>query len=221
VPTGVVAGERSKAKLTATVQNVGTSPFSDRVTVSVYLSSDQAIDDGDVPLPSVTRPLRLKPGAEKAMPVKITAFPDVSDGDYYVLARVSSASSGDSDPVAAATRVTIAAPFSDLVSSFVASPTGTQQAGGRGIARLSVLNQGNVVASGPVTVELLADSPDGQTRLGTFEARMKLKPGKAKLLKLRFVLPAQGGNYTLKAAVGSVDSPDANTVTGGAFTIDG
>ena len=153
--------------------------------------------------------------------MRIAAFPDVPDGEYYLLARASGAVSGDSAPAVSATRVTVSAPFTDLVSSFVVSPTGTLPGGGRGTARLSVLNQGNVAAVGGVSVELFAEGPGGRVSLGTFESRLNLKPGKSKLLKLRFVLPTQPGNYTLGAAVSSAGVPDANTVTGGSFTIAG
>jgi hypothetical protein len=195
------------------------------VAVTVVLSTDQTLDPGDAALPPVTRPLKLKPGLSKAVPVKISAFPAVPEGTYYLLARASSASAGDSDVAVSATTITVAAPFRDLVPTFVASPTGARTPGGRGVARLSVMNQGNVTASGALSVTLLAEGPGGQSSLGSFDARLNLKPGKSKLLKLRFVLPTAGGEYTLKAVVGSTEITDANasnnTATSASFTISG
>ena len=228
VPSAAVGGGRERIRQTVTVRNLTTSPFNDQVTVSLYASTNETIDAADPPpLASVTRTLRLKPGASRPVPLGFTGFPAaVADGSYRLLARASSPTGGTSNTAASATAVTIAAPFRDLTAAFAATPAGTVRAGGRGSARLLLRNAGNATAAGTVTVTLTATGATGDVPLGpATTARVNLRPSATKFVTSRFQIPTAAGDYTLRATVAASDEigetdEGNNTATAvGPFTV--
>ena len=227
LPAAAVGGDRAKVRQSVTVRNLTASPFNDRVTVRLYASADDALDAQDVPLAGAERSLvlRLKPGAEKTVPLRIGAFPALADGSYRVLAQASSAIAGDDNTAASGSAVTVAAPFRDLTATFAATPTGTVRAGGRGSARLLLGNAGNATAAGTVTVTLTAAGPAGDVPLGSTTARVNIRPSATKPLTARFLLPTAAGTYTLRASVaasGDLVETDQNNnaaTAAGPFTV--
>ena len=102
--------------------------------------------------------------------------------------------------------------------------------GPRSVA-VSVLNGGNVPAAGPITLTLYASTDasgtSGLKSLAGVTRPVKIKPGRSKIVRLKFVPPADlpPETYyfvsTLGAGGGISDSNDANNraVAPGSFTL--
>jgi hypothetical protein len=201
----------------ATVRNFGTAPLNDRVTISLYASSDGAIDDADAPLTSVTKPLKLQPFAtSKRIAVKIAAPFGSADGSYHVLARTTSATTAPGAAAASPSALTVAAPFRDLAVSFASPPPATVKANRPFVLRMLVRNDGNDTATG--TLERffsfrIPQIPIFLNALGP-DPRINLKPAASKIVKLRAdYRDAAAGTLTVfltpSASVGDTN-PDNN-----------
>src|SRR5262249_8003223 len=95
----------------------------------------------------------------------------------------------------------------DLTGTIVAKGLPPAVVGGaKGSATVLVSNTGSIIAQGTVTVQLFATG-NGQADapLGTITKKLKLKPGKSKGLKFKFLYPSNlpDGPYTL---VGRIDT---------------
>jgi hypothetical protein len=104
----------------------------------------------------------------------------------------------------------------DLTSNLMVALPQTVVGGGKGMATIIVGEDGTTLAAGPLTVDLFASgSPylaTGQTPFQSFVEKLKLKPGKARILHIKFKYPAslsKGYNY-LVASVAAGSTPDLN-----------
>jgi hypothetical protein len=213
LPTAVVGGAKAKGvKVSVDVANTGTADLNDSVTINTFVSTDATIDAGDTALGApVVKKLKLKPGAHKAIKLKVTGFPSVPDGDYFVLAQTS-APSANTAASASATSVNIAAPFIDLSGTLPAAAKTTLTAGKKAPVSLSLTNSGNVDAVGTINVALSLRPTGGgaDVPLPAVPVKLKLKAGTTKAVKLNAVAPVgtAAGTYFL---VASIDSTNAFT----------
>lgn len=210
LPATQIAGAKTKAAVSVLIANQGQTAVSGPITTTLYLSTDGELDEADVQVGSIAKALKLAPGKGKAVKAKLVLPANIDDGQYVVLARVDSANAvvetNEFDNfVASANSMAVAKPFVDLVPT-AGSLTGTLTASGKGVALVTLRNNGNTQARGVVSVGLVAstngvlDDVD-DIALGTAQAKVSLKPGQAKVFKLKLTLPANlaAGTYVLGA----------------------
>jgi hypothetical protein len=228
LPAAVVGGAKVKgAKLAVTVTNSGTTDLTAPVTVSLFASTDATVDGSDTPVGTpVTKVLKLKPGATKPVKLKLTEVPNVPDGDYFLLAQTT-ANGATGGTAATGTTVNIAAPFVDLTGAFGTPLPATLVPGKKASIPLSILNLGNVAATGTISVNLIArpagGGPSADATLPTAPVKLKLNPNAAKVTRLKVTLPVESllpGSYTLVATIDSTNAisesrEDNNETTGG------
>jgi subtilase family serine protease len=83
---GTIAAN-SRVALPVQIKSGGNVPAKGAVTVRVYASADQTLDDSDALLASVLRSATIAPGKIKAMSLPLSAD-TVSSGNYYLLVTV-------------------------------------------------------------------------------------------------------------------------------------
>lgn len=204
----------AKGAAAVVVVNEGQTTASGPVATELYLSADGTLDAGDRLLSKLTKKLTLKTGKSAKLAFKFAYPKDLSDGNYYLLARVDAADavaerSEDNNIVAWSAPVPIVRPVADLTgrSRGAASVSGDSLA-----LPLELTNGGVVDARGPleVTVVVSADATfdAGDLTLGTLSkqtVQLKLKPGKTALYTLSAAVPAglPAGTYHLFAVIDS------------------
>ncbi len=210
-PAAVVGGAKAKgASAIVTITNVAEAAYSGPVTVTLFASTDAALDTTvDPELVTVVKKLKLDSAESKSLRIKVSQFPSAPDGNYLVIARVSG------DGVAAGTNasddvVNIAAPFVDLSGAFATTPV-TVAKGKKAKTAVTVNNSGNIDAKGTVAVAVaLSTDPTGANpvSIATVNAKLVIKAGKSKALKLNFTVPAgtAPGAYFVVATLDSANA---------------
>jgi hypothetical protein len=226
VPAVVVGGEkRAKGRVTVRLSNTGPDLLSGPVTVKVFASTDAVVSPAqDLDVGTFQKTLKIKPGSEKAVKVKLPRIPaPPADGDYLLLAQVSGP--GGSVATGQGPAVRIEKPFVDLIGQ--AAAPAALSFGRNATVSLPVLNGGNVLAKGLANVQLFV-SLDGTLEaersfaLGALSAvKVSVKPGAVKPLKLKLTLPQAfpppfgAGSYFLVAELSALDALGALNVTNG------
>lgn len=225
LPEAVVSGARTRpVPVTVTVTNADFAAFSGPVTVTLFVTADEAFQaDADPQLATITKRLKLESGESKAVNLKVKAFPAVADGDYRVLARVAAAGVDPAGNVSFNT-VNIAAPFVDLAGSFGAMPAALAR-GKRARLSLTLTNAANSAIKATVPVAVTASPPPGvggaPVSLGTINAKVSLKAGQTKTVRLSVTVPSDlaAGSYFLDAVLDPANvlaegNETNNTITG-------
>ena len=206
--------------MTVLVRNPTTGTLSGPVGLSLFVSPVPSLDGATEVGQTVTKKLNLKAGKAKAVQLKLTSVPSVPDGNYYLIALVTGA---DNKPtgVAAAAPVRIAAPFVTTKVSGVAPSPASAPAGKAAGLKLTLTNSGNVAAAGTAAVGVtLSTSPTdagGQVvSPAPAPLKVRLNPGKAKTLRVRFTVPAglAAGTYYLSVSVDVASLGDKAAVDG-------
>jgi hypothetical protein len=227
VPAVVVGGEKqAKGTVVVHLSNDGPDPVAGPVTVNLFASTDNVISpDVDLAVGNVVKNVKLKPGATKALKVKVQIPAPPADGDYLLLAQASGDGAGGGVATGAGPAVRIEKPFVDLVGQ--AGPPASLAFGRPGRVTLPVLNAGNVAAKGLANVDLIV-SLDGTLEPGrSFPLEMvsgvkvSAKPGAEKPLKLKVALPDAfpapfgAGSYFLVVELSALDPLGALNVSNG------
>jgi uncharacterized membrane protein len=172
--------------------------------VTLFVSTDTALDTGvDQQIATITKKIKLNSTATKTLKLKIPAFPSVADGAYNILGQVT-ATGVDPGVSVADEQVVIAAPFVDLSGTFATLPAMLTK-GKKGRASITVTNTGNVDAKGLVAIQIAAAadaSGAGAGPVATANAKLAIKPGKSKAVKLNFLLPAETPSGTFFVVAG-------------------
>lgn len=207
LPAAVVAGAKTRpVGVVVTVTNADVLPFSGPATVALFATANETFEpEADPQLATTTKRLKLEPGQSKAVKLKVTAFPNVPDGDYRVLARVTAPGI---DPAAnpSFNTVNVAAAFIDLAGTPGAAPE-TLVRGKKARLTLTLTNGGNSAVKTTVPVAITAGLPPdvaGQpVALGTVNAKVSLKAGQSKTVKLSVKVPQElaAGTYFLDAVL--------------------
>jgi hypothetical protein len=152
----------------------------------------------------------LKAGARKLIKMKFV-YPNVSDGDYSLLAVVDepnavTESNEGNNTGATASPITIRHAFVDLTGSVPVVPTTPIAAGQTLSASILLENLGSIAARGKVTFNLFAADPAGiagDVPLGSKTLSVNVKPGAAKTVRVKLVRPASiaPGAYLLAVQV--------------------
>jgi uncharacterized delta-60 repeat protein len=198
-PIKVIGGAR--ASILVNVQNEGNDPASGTVTVSIFLSPDSTVTSTDSPVSHISGVLKLLPGPKKRAFKLAFVYPtSLTDGDYFVVAQVGSATIPDAAPASAiaatAFAVPVAQPFVSFASQFRAVPVVTAKTV---TLTLSLLNQGNVAGKGFAQLQLFASSDtaldSNDTALNSqIQERVQIKPNGTEIIRLR--LRRTPGSFT-------------------------
>ena len=206
LPPSAVSGVRTRgAGAVVSISNVADADYKGPVTVTLYVSADETLQDGTDPeLATVKRRLNVRSAETTDVRVRIGSLPSLPDGEYRLIARLTDVSGGVGT-IASAQTVVLAAPRPDLSGSFASLPP-LLPAAKRARLTITVTNAGNVPANVRVPVAITA-APDagggGAVALPVTGAKLKLKPGQARATKISVSLPAElrGGSYFLTAVL--------------------
>lgn len=227
--TNVVGGQKAKTSFRVTLSNIGTTRFSGRVPVRLYLSTDNILDTSDVALGSTSKKVKLNPSRTAAVKLNVSRFPTMTDGNYNVLAQVEDPAGGGV-VARSSTPVHVATPFIDLTPTPSDPPT-QLRASRASNATVLVANLGNVPATGRTALQVYAsvDSAFGSEDIliGTATPKLSVAVGKSKRYRVRITPPADlaAGSYRLIVRLNPDNQPAesslANNIaaTPGTFTL--
>jgi subtilase family serine protease len=213
-PVSVIGGASGYLKLRLT--NTAGTRFTGPITITLYASSDSALSSNDASVVALTLPkVTLRAGASKVVKLKFSYPSGVADGSYYFVASVD-ATGTNTAPATAATAATtsIAAPTVDLSTTFGGGQSVRVTPGKGGTATVTIQNQGNVMASGTINLDLYASTGstlDSSAQILTSIANrtIHLRAGRSMTFHVHFVAPQgqAGGTYNLIASVTSSTQP--------------
>jgi TolB protein len=197
-----VSGSRGRARVVVANSGNQAVPKRSRMTLSLWLSQDALFDSSDTLLVRQTKPFQAKPGQAKRFNMKYV-YPTVSASQQYQLLAVADETgtileSREQNNVGSQP-VLVAPPFVDIAATVGAVPAAAA-AGQRMRVPVSLINNGNVTAKGPVTFRILASADNvldsGDTEVLSLPKNVALKPGKARVMPLSFRMPAvAAGTY--------------------------
>jgi uncharacterized repeat protein (TIGR01451 family) len=159
LPAQVVAGNKIKASLPVNFINNGPLLLG-TYTVTLFTDTGATFDGNQVQIGSLSKNITLKAGAHAGFVFNLKSLPaSLPDGTYYVLAQIT-------DPilrtnlVSTAQTVTVAAPFIQLNAAAAAVLPASIKINKSGSLTVSITNNGNIDALGPLNITL-APSTDG------------------------------------------------------------
>jgi hypothetical protein len=213
LPADLIGGTDSKMKLR--LANTSDGSFNRPLTVTIFASTDNAISGDDRAIATLSID-QLKLSAFKAKNAKVTiTYPADLAGSFFLIAQSNATATGTT-PVAnaTATQVAVTPPTVDLQTTFSKSPIRVTP--GRATSTSIVIrNLGNVPAIGTVNVNLDSSFDEIDTPLTSLLGKsIRLKPGKAVKIKLKFIAPVDlaVGTVSLIATTNSSTTPvDSDT----------
>jgi uncharacterized delta-60 repeat protein len=203
-PSSVIGGGKGTASVVVT--NTGTNLASGTVTVSLFASPGPTPQVGDALIKSQPQAVKLLTNKNKAIKFSFVFPGSVIDGNYFLVAQVTSGGIQDinasNNIAASSSAVRIAKPFVDL-SGHLGSIPGSFPAGKKTIINVTVTNSGNELAKSS-TVQFLASADKTLatgTVIGSAPLALNLKAGASKSFKESFVFPSSlpAGTYFLLA----------------------
>jgi hypothetical protein len=218
LPKQILGGlRRARGRVRVVLKNEGTAAAAGPVTVTVLASADAAASpDADLALATLTRAVRLKPGASRTLSLRVKFPAPPATGEYVLLATAAGAPVSTKNVAQGAATVHIDLPAVQLVPG---AGDGTAPAplavkfGGRTVLTVPVTNQGNVPATDPLDLELRV-STDGSLAnslplLTLDDVRLPVRAGATRPLKLAFDLPPLpgilAGSYVLLVKLATSD----------------
>jgi hypothetical protein len=155
IPANVVGGQHTNGAIFVDVENTGAAAIRGDYTLTLLVSPDGAIGDASAFTTRNEFLARLNPGTTRAVRVAIGNYPAVAAGNYHVLAEIGGSLAGVGDNVVASTEtVNIATPFIDLTDSIRLVGPSTIDPGQRYGLVVTVTNNGNAIARGPLEFQL-------------------------------------------------------------------
>ncbi|HWE02781.1 MAG TPA: Ig-like domain repeat protein [Tepidisphaeraceae bacterium] len=215
IPASVVEGTPIKSVLPVVIANHGGGLYANAVSITVFASQNQTFDPTAVQILSLTHAVKLKPGAGKIISVKPGSLPTtLANGSYYFIVQVVD-QSGSVTQTTAAAAMQVAAPFVSLAASVGGVTPGIIPPGKHGAVAVTITNTGNVIAAGSATINvgLSADGSAVAASLVSLVKNVKIKPGSALTLHLRFTRSASqaAGTYFPTVSV-SLNGQDASMI---------
>jgi hypothetical protein len=216
-PTAIAGAKVKGASALISITNVAPDDYNAPVTVTLFASLDNDLQtDTDAQILTTTKKLKVASAGSADLKIKIPSLPNVPDGSYVVIAQVASTTAG-TGVNASDDAVLIAAPFIDLSGQFSSFP-GSAAKGKRTKASIAVANSGNTTAKGTIPVTIATstniDGSDPRT-FTTVNAKLSIKPGSSKNVKLNFIVPAEvaSSQYYIVATLDPANTLGDKTVT--------
>jgi len=191
LPQLAISGSNIKGKALLGLVNLTPEALSADATVTTFLSADESLDAGDVPVGErAAVRLQMRGYGMKRVPLRVTNLPSVPDGSYHLLARLDAGRAGEAAAVGIKT-IDVRHPLAALQMSIAG------QGAGKGLSYVvpvAIHNVGNTTARGPATVSLSFGSADGGASVpvtATAQVKLNIRPGATLVRKIVFRLPAE------------------------------
>jgi len=208
VPASAIAGAKVNDHIEVNIANDGPGKLSGRTRVTLYASPNGAYSSSDAQLAVLTKSLNIADGSNKDVALKVGSFPQNLDGNYFLLARVTTPTQTVQGVSGTATAVT---PAHVDLSNAVTSVPPIGHLGGKISVNLDIKNLGNEIAKGTLdTLFELSASSDGANPIqaASLTSHIDLKPDASQ--KLHFSVPvALGSPSGNQFIVAVVDPNDA------------
>jgi hypothetical protein len=216
-PTPEIAGQRSHAFADVKITDTGNIAYTGPSATGLYVSTDGTVANGTL-VRSVPETVSLRPGASHDFRITLLNVPDVTAGNYFLVAHLSSAG-GDSQTASTST-FPIVAPVVSLTPAYVSErdrqvplAIGYEDV----VVRISINNTGNVLPSGMSEIAVLQTNgvpPDSTSMtIDSESVQITARPGKKQLLRLNLgVVYFYNGTLSVQVtdSDGNTQSPDFN-----------
>ncbi|MFW6153622.1 MAG: CARDB domain-containing protein [Planctomycetota bacterium] len=234
LPDPLLPGARGTVQLSIFNQG-NTALMRQRVDVAVYASAFGEVDENALPLGQAAAVMTLAPDAAgTTLQVNLTVPDDAAWQDYDLIAVIDTADAvaeGDetNNAIVDDAPITVVEPFTDLTCEITeVAFDGAVLPGDRGTVTVTVTNEGNINAVGPVTVTLQASdsqTPDGTgVELGQLGGRFVLTPGASRAMVFPVTVPdavEQFEEVYFHAAVDGSDAIGENDTTNNTAVLGG
>ena len=215
LPADLISGQRARVGgLAVNVRNGGDTEVRSDVVTRLFASTDAAFEPaGDVQLLEQQTRLRLRPNAQRRIPLRLREVPAaVPRGTYTLYAQVDATDvvkpeiNEGNNIIGATTTIDIGPPFVNLTASrlFIGNDNAVTPGRNARVA-LTVLNQGNVTARGTGGIQLTFTPVGGTGAATTIDApiRINLKSRVERAVRGRISIPAglAPGQYTVTATL--------------------
>ena len=190
LPAEMIAGQRINAMVSVALTSTWSRIMAGRATISLTLVS---VSDPSysVPIASVMRLVRLRPGATITVNVPIRSLPNLFAGSYDLSVAVL-APGGTTKTVVAAQAVTVDAATAALTYNLTRTIPAAMLPGAVGVFDITAANAGNVAARGILTASLTVTPQDliNATPIQHWSQRISIAAGRSANLRLRIRVPA-------------------------------
>lgn len=217
--TGVVSGITRTAGASVPVVNSGNALAAGKIVINLFANTDPSTINGGTQISSITRNVRLRPGARTAFAFPAFKWPAGLSGNYFLVAQVNATNTvAETTPAdnigASATAASVAAPFVNLLNLWNGRIPATFKLGRRVVLSVLEQNTGNSTAKGAGTATVQA-SPDGQTSdattLATVPVHILAAAGHKQAVPVAFTVPSSLPSGTYKLIVTISFPGDTNT----------
>jgi hypothetical protein len=222
LPANIVATVKNTSTVTVDLTNTAGATIKGPYTLTLFASADTTLDiPGDTQIATISKSLpSLASGKFIPIKFKLSDFPDVPNGSYFLLADVTGTLAGAGDNIATSdTSIAVADPFIDLTDSIsnIAPASGQADPGQPITVAVEIFNNGNIIASGPITTDVSAStSPDGSSpaHVITLKESIHLAPGTSKIFRSTGKIPLgyTPGTYYWVATADSNNSIGESTL---------
>ena len=213
-PTAVTGGTKGAASVQ--LAESGTNLAAGTVTVELEIATD-AVGDGATTVTSVPEKINLRQKQSRSYRIAFEYPQSLAAGSYYLVAVVQNGSSpglADLDPAnelsPSKTAVKIAPPLISLVGSALSQGSAVS-AGKTAVAVLTITNDGNVLARGAITAELILSvdqTAADRTTAADVALPADLAANKGRIYRVSFKVSStlMTGTYYLIAVIDPVNS---------------
>ena len=155
LPVNLIATVSTKDMVTVNLKNTGLAAIHGPYTVELFASPDGQMADA-TPINTKGETLTtLHAGQTRPVKIGIGAFPNVTTGNYFVLAEIQGSLAGVNDSTAVSTKeIDVATPFVDLSAKIAYSGKTTLIPTQSTTIAVTVYNFGNVPAKGPLEIDV-------------------------------------------------------------------
>jgi hypothetical protein len=216
VPASAIAGAKVNDHIEVNIANDGPGKFSGRTSVTLFASPTGTYSSTDAQLTVVTKSLSIPDGTSKDVELKVAAFPRNLDGNYFLLASVTTPT--QTVQGVSGTEIAVTPAHVDLSNAITSVPA-TGHLGSKISVNLNIKNLGNEIADGTLdTLFELSQSSDGAdaVQVATLTSHINLKPNASEKLHLSVpvALGSPSGNQFVVAVLDPNDvfneSPTSN-----------
>jgi uncharacterized delta-60 repeat protein len=205
LPVAVIGGAKTNASALVTITNPTSQTIAGPASVTLLASLGQSLGSA-VQLLAVSEKLNLKAHAHKAVRIRLSSFPSLPKGSYYLIATVKAPDNTVTGASVATPSLSIAPAFVTVKTSNVLGSPASIASGKKPTLSLTLQNNGNVPAAGtaPLTISLSPTSTGASgTTVATTPLPVKLKAGKSGIYRMKFTVPAgtAAGSYYLAASL--------------------
>lgn len=233
IPSVGVAHTHARGVAKLTVTNTGNVAVTRQlILMNLYASPDSQIRGNAPLLAIVNRRISLKPGQHINITFPGFVWPASLNGTYFLVAKIDvnnavvETNESDNVGISAGKVFSIAPPFVDLKNLGATGIPAALVANKTITIPLTLKNLGNVTASGPLTIRVLASTDTtesgGDLSLATLTPHISIRAGQTKVIKLHFKVPAiaTGVYHMIIDAALPADANTGNNVfaSAGTFT---